>query len=39
MKRIYIAGRYSGGDVARNVRVAMGVAERKSIFEGGTHKL
>ena len=23
MKRVYIAGRYSGGDVARNVRVAM----------------
>lgn len=28
MKRVYIAGRYSGGDVARNVRVAMGVADR-----------
>jgi len=27
MKRVYIAGRYSGGDVARNVRVAMKAAD------------
>ena len=27
MKRIYIAGRYSGGDVARNVRVTMEAAD------------